>query len=298
MSRLPGSAVGAVLKRAASEARQDNITDWAASLTYYAVLSLFPAAIVLTSLLGMLGDSRVSVTSMLEFVEDVAPEQAVSTVQGPLESVVNSQGHGALLSVGLLFALWSASGYVSAFGRALNAIYEVEEGRPFWKLRPWQVGLTLFALICVGLVAAMLVLSGPVARAVGDAVGLGDAAVTVWDWVKWPLVLLIVVALLAVMYWASPNVKHPKFRWLTVGSCVAIVVWIIVSVGFAVYVANFGKYNATYGTLGAVVVFLIWTWLSNLALLFGAEVDAEAERVRELHAGLPAEETLQLAPRG
>lgn len=297
MGKLPSRAIGSVLKRSVLEAKDDNITDWAAALTYYAVLSLFPAAIVLTALLGLLGDSRVSVSSMLEFVGEVAPADAVETVQGPLESVVGGQGSGALLSVGLLFALWSATGYVSAFGRALNAIYEVEEGRPFWKLRPWQVGITLFGLICLGLVGAMLVLSGPVARAVGDAVGLGDTAVTVWDWAKWPLVLILVVGLLAVLYWASPNVKHPKFRWLTVGSGVALLVWIIVSVGFAVYVANFGKYNATYGTLGAVIVFFIWTWLSNLALLFGAEVDAEAERVRELHAGLPAEETIQLEPR-
>jgi membrane protein len=286
-----------VLKRAASEARSDNITDWAAALTYYAVLSVFPAAIVLTALLGLAGDSRESMDAILDIVDDVAPADAVETISGPLESVTQSQGAAALLSVGLVAALWSASGYVSAFSRAMNAIYEVEEGRPFWKLRPWQVALTLFGLVSLGLVAVMLVLTGPVAQAVGDAVGLGDSLVTVWDIAKWPIVLLVVVVLIAVMYWAAPNVEHPKFRWLTVGSAIAVVVWIVVSVGFALYVANFGSYNKTYGALGAVVVFLVWTWLSNLAVLFGAEVDAETERVRELHAGLPAEETLQLEPR-
>jgi membrane protein len=285
------------MKRAAKEARSDSITDWGAALTYYAVLSIFPAAIVLTALLGVVGDSRASLDTILGIVEDVAPPEAVETISGPLESVTQSQGAAALLSIGLVFALWSASGYVSAFSRAMNAIYEVEEGRPFWKLRPWQVALTLFGLVCLGLVAVMLALTGPVAQAVGDAVGLGDTLVTVWDIAKWPVVLLVVIVLLAVMYWAAPNVEHPKFRWLTVGSAFAVVIWIVVSVGFALYVANFGSYNKTYGTLGAVVVFLIWTWLTNLAVLFGAEVDAEMERVRQLHAGLPAEDRIQLEPR-
>jgi len=194
-------------------------------------------------------------------------------------------------------ALWTASAYVGAFGRAMNRVYEQEEGRPVWKLQPLQIVLTLAGLIVAAAVAFMLAVSGPVARAIGDAIGAGNAALTIWSIAKWPVILLLVVVSVAILYHATPNVKHPKLRWMSVGASLAIMTWIGASLLFGVYVANFGGYNKTYGALAGVIVFLLWLWITNLALLFGAELDAERERSRELRAGLPAERDLQLEPR-
>ncbi|MET1036796.1 MAG: YihY/virulence factor BrkB family protein, partial [Aeromicrobium sp.] len=206
-------------------------------------------------------------------------------------------GAGLALVFGLLGALWSASGYVGAFGRAMNRVYEIDEGRPIWKLRPIQLVITLFSLVLVALAAAALVLTGPVAEAVGNQIGLGSTAILVWDIAKWPVLLGIVVVIVAVLYYATPNVKQPKFRWISVGALFAIVVWILASVAFGLYVAMFASYDKTYGSLAGVIVFLLWLWLTNLALLFGAELDAELERGRQLQAGIEAEETIQLPPR-
>jgi membrane protein len=198
---------------------------------------------------------------------------------------------------GLLGALWSASGYVGAFGRAMNRVYEIDEGRPIWKLRPVQLIITLFSLVLVAVAAAALVLTGPVAEAVGNQIGLGSTAILVWDIAKWPVLLAIVVVIVAVLYYATPNVKQPKFRWISIGAVFAILVWILASVAFGLYVAMFASYDKTYGSLAGVIVFLLWLWLTNLALLFGAELDAELERGRQLQAGIEAEETIQLPPR-
>ena len=206
-------------------------------------------------------------------------------------------GAGALLGVGLLGALWSASGYVGAFMRATNVLYEVEEGRPFWKLRPLHIAMTILMVLLLALAAIAIVVTGPLARAVGGVVGLSDAAVTAWSWGKWPLLLLIVVVMLAVLFYTAPNVRHPRFRLISPGAAVAVIMWLVASLLFGLYVADFGSYNKTYGSLGAVVVFLVWFWISNLALLLGAEFDTELERRRELAAGLPADEELQLPPR-
>ncbi len=289
-----------VFKRSVTEFKDDNCTDWAAALTYYGVLSLFPALIALTSVVGLFGDPRKTTDALLGIVERLGPASAVQTFEGPIREVVGQQQTaGLLLILGLLGALWSASGYVGAFGRASNAIYEVEEGRPFWKLRPLQIGVTLVCVILVALVAVALVVSGPLARAVGDAIGVGDLAVTLWDYLKWPVLALIVSTMISLLYYAMPNVKQPKFRWFTAGGIVALAVWVIASGAFAFYVANFGKYDKTYGSLGAVVIFLVWLWISNIAILFGAEFNAELERGREIQAGMPgAEETIQLPPRG
>jgi membrane protein len=199
--------------------------------------------------------------------------------------------------VGIGSALWSASGYVGAFGRAMNRIYEIDEGRPVWKLRPQQLLLTVAALALAAVVALLLAISGPVARAIGDVVGWGDAAVAAWNVVRWPVILAAVVTVVAILYYATPNVRQPKFRWISVGAALAIVVWVLASLGFAAYVGNFASYDKTYGALGGVIVFLLWLWLTNLALLFGAELDAELERGRQLQAGIPAEHDLQLPPR-
>lgn len=287
----------ATLKRTIREFRQDNLTDWAAALTYFAVLAIFPGLIVFVAILGLLGHHPETTNALLEIVDDVGPESAVDTFRGPIEGVIKSNGGaGALLGVGLLVAIWSASGYIGAFTRALNAIYEVDEGRPFWKLRPLQIVITVAMVLLLALVAISIVVTGPLARSIGDAVGLGDTAVTVWNIAKWPVIVVIVMGMFAVLYHVTPNVRQPM-RWITPGGIVAVTGWLLVSAGFGLYVANFGSYDKTYGSLAGVIIFLVWLWLSNLALLFGAEFDAEIERSRELAAGLPAEESLQLPER-
>jgi membrane protein len=287
-----------VLKRTVVEFKDDDCTDWAAALTYYGVLAMFPALIALTSLIGLVGDPKKTTDALLKIVDALGPSSAVDTFSDPVRQVAQNQSAGVALILGLLTALWSASGYVGAFGRAANAIYEVEEGRPFYKLRPVQVLVTLICVILLALVALSLVVTGPVAKAVGDAIGLGGVAVTAWDVAKWPVMALVVSLIFSLLYYATPNVKQPKFKWFTMGGFIALIVWIVASAGFAFYVANFSSYNKTYGTLAAVVVFLVWLWISNVAVLFGAEFNAELERGRELQAGMrEAEETIQLPPR-
>jgi len=218
-------------------------------------------------------------------------------LEGPISQITESRGSGIALVIGIATALFSASGYVGAFGRAMNRVYQVDEGRPVWKLRPFQVLLTLLLVVMAAIVLVGLVVSGPVAEAIGDLIGLGDASLTVWNIAKWPVMLAIVVVMVAVLYYWTPNVRQPHFRWVSVGATLAILTWILASVGFGFYVSSFGSYNKTYGSLAGVIVFLLWLWITNLALLFGAEVDAELERARELQAGIKAERTIQLPPR-
>ena len=283
-----------VVRKTAHEFSTDQCTDLAAALTYYAVLSLFPAMLALVSLLGVFGQGQQTVDAVLQIVDDLGPSTAVDTLRDPITQLVSAPTAGLALITGLLGALWSASGYVGAFGRAMNRMYEVEEGRPFWKLRPLMLAVTIVALVLAAIGAAMLALSGPVAQAVGDVVGLGDTALTVWNIIRFPIVLGIVVVVVAILYYATPNVAQPKFRWISIGALVAIVTWLIASALFGLYVAGFSNYNKTYGSLAGVIIFLLWLWITNLALLFGAELDAELERGRELQAGMPAEEELQL----
>jgi membrane protein len=286
-----------VLRKTAREFQQDQCTDLAAALTYYAVLSLFPALLVLVSLLGVFGQGRKTVDAVMDVAAGVVPGDAMNLVRPTIEHLVQTPSAGVALVTGALAALWSASGYVGAFGRAMNRIYEIDEGRPVWKLRPLQLVLTLGGLVLAAVTAVMLAVSGPIADAVGRAIGLGSVAVTVWNIAKWPVILVCVVLAVAVLYYATPNVKQPKFRWISVGAGFAILVWVVASIGFGFYVSHFGSYNKTYGALAGVIVFLLWLWLTNLALLFGAELDAELERGRQLQAGLPAERDLQLPPR-
>ena len=289
----------AILKRAALEFRDDNAGDWAASLTYYSVLSLFPGLIVLFSLLGVVGQYPETTDALLDIVRDLGPASAVDTLSGPIEDVTRSSGGAtALLGFGLLGAIWSASGYLGAFARASNAIYEVEEGRPFWKMRPQQIGMTLLMIVLLALLGIGLVISGPVAEAVGDVVGLGSTAVTVWSIVKWPVMVLIVALLCAVLFYWAPNVEQPKFRWISPGSALAVLAWIAASALFGLYVANFGSYSATYGSLAGIIIFLLWLYISNSALLLGQEINAELERQREMEAGVPgAEDEIRLPPK-
>jgi membrane protein len=286
-----------ILKQTVREFMDDECTDIAAALTYYAVLSLFPTLLVLIALLGLTGQEQQTTQTMLDMVEELGPASAVDTFRGPIVELTRSRAAGFALVVGLVGAVWSASGYVGAFGRAMNRIYEIPEGRPFWKLRPLMIAITLVAVILIAIVAIGLVVTGPVAQSVGELIGLGDAAITAWQIAKWPVLLGLVAVIIAILYYATPNVQQPKFRWISIGALIAIITWAVASVLFAFYVANFSSYGKTYGSLAGVIIFLLWLWITNLALLFGAEFDAETERGRQLQAGLPAEESIQLPPR-
>jgi membrane protein len=294
---LPSRSWSYTARKAWAEFSRDQCTDLAAALTYYSVLSLFPALLALVSLLGVFGQGESTTNALLDLVRSIGQGDAAEQLRGPISQMTQTGSAGFALVFGLLGALWSASAYVGAFGRALNRVYQVDEGRPVWKLRPVQLLLTLVGVVAVALVLVGLVVSGSLAQSVGEAIGWGETAVTVWNIAKWPVMLVIVVALVALLYYATPNIRQPKFRWMSVGAAIAILVWILASAAFGFYVSNFGSYNKTYGSLAGVIVFLLWLWLTNLALLFGAEVDSELERSRELVAGIEAEETLQLPPR-
>ena len=259
------------------------------------MLSVFPGIIVLFSLLGVLGQYPETTNALLDIIGDLGPASTVDTLRGPIEDVTrDTGGAAALLGVGTLGAIWSASGYLGAFARASNAIYEVEEGRPFWKMRPQQVGMTILMISLLAILMISLVISGPVAQSVGNVIGVGDTAVTVWGIAKWPVMVLIVAFICALLFYWAPNIEQPKFRWISPGSLFAVIVWILASGLFALYVSNFSSYSATYGSLGGIVSFLLWIWISNNALLLGQELNAELERQREIEAGVPgAEEAIQ-----
>ncbi|WP_445155507.1 YihY/virulence factor BrkB family protein [Arthrobacter sp. Hor0625] len=286
-----------IAKKTLREFTKDQCPDLAASLTYYAVLSLFPALLALVSLLGLFGDPKKTTSALLDVVQGIAPGQTVDTLRSVVEELASSSAAGLTLVIGLLTALWSASGYVGAFSRAMNRVYEIDEGRTFIKLRGTILGVTLVNLLIVVVLAAMLVLSGPVAESVGNLLGLGDAFLAVWNIAKWPVMLVLVILAIALLYYATPNVKQPKFRWMSMGSAIALVVFLLASLAFGFYVANFSSYNKTYGAIGGVIIALLWLWILNMSLLFGAEFDAETERGRQLQAGIAAEETIQLPPR-
>jgi membrane protein len=286
---LPKESWKGVFTRAKREFSEDNLTDWAAALTYYGILSLFPALLVLVSLLGLAGQSATQ--PLIDNVGKLAPGPATDILKTGIQNLQKSQGAaGVLFFVGLAGALWSASGYVGAFMRASNDIWDVGEGRPIWKTIPLRLGVTVVMLVLLTVSALAVVLTGPLAESIGNVVGLGSAAVTAWDIVKWPVLVLVVSFMFALLYYAAPNVKHPKFQWVSPGGILAVVLWIAASALFALYVANFGSYNKTYGSLGGVIVFLTWLWISNIVILFGAEFNAEIERGRQIRAGLTPED--------
>jgi membrane protein len=293
---LPARAWGGALRRTLREFSADNLTDWAASLTYYGILSIFPALIAVVSVLGLIGPSATK--PLLTNLGSFAPGPAHQILQNALHGLTQSKGSaGVLFIVGILGAWWSASGYIGGFMRASNAIWDVEEGRPVWKTLPLRLGITLVVLVLLTTSAIAVVLTGPLADRVGKLVGLGGTATTVWDIAKWPVLVVLVALILAILYYASPNVRHPRFRWVTPGGIVAVVVWMAVSALFALYLSKFGSYNKTYGALGGVVIFLVWLWLTNVAILFGAELNAEVERGRQIEAGVPEGQEPFLEPR-
>jgi len=285
---LPRATWKDTLVRTAKEFKRDKLNHWGAALTYYAVLSLFPAILVLVSLVGLFADPVRVTKILMDTVAQLGPDTAARTFQGPIHSITASRGTaGVMFVVGVLSALWAASGYVSAFADASNSIYEVEEGRPFWKLKPLQLAVTFVLILLAALVALALVLSGPIVGALGGSLGISDTALSVWRLAKWPILIGLVLVIFGALYYTGPNARVSGVRWVTGGAVLALVMWLVASVALALYVSNFGSYNKTYGTLGGVVVFLLWLWITNMAILLGAEFNAETERAKQIHTGVP-----------
>lgn len=294
-AELSGKSWKEALKRTTKEFKADNLTDLAAALTYYAVLSLFPALMALVSILGLLGNA--SIDPLIDNVSRFAPDSVRDLLTSMLDQLKSSQGQaGVALAIGIVLALWSASGYVAAFMRAANVVYDVGEGRPAWKTLPLRFGITVVVVVLVALLAVGVVFTGTLARRTGEVIGLGDTAVTVWNFAKWPVMLLLASLVIALLYWAAPNVRR-RFRWASPGSVLAVVIWLVASVGFAVYVANFASYGKTYGSLAGVIVFLVWLWISNIAILLGLEFNAEMERGRAIEGGHPPGDEPYVEPR-
>jgi len=296
---LPAGAWKRIAKRTFDQFRADGVTNLAAALTYRSVLSLFPGLLALVALLGVLGQYPQTFNDILVIVGRVAPASAVQALQGPLEGVItNKGGADALLGVGLAGAIWAASGYIGAFSWATNVIWEAKEGRSWYRQWPFNVAVTLVALILLAAILIALVLSGPLATAVGEQIGVGHTGLRVWEVAKWPAIVVVVTFMIGGLYYLAPNVRQPPPRWLTPGALFAVVAWMATSGLFGLYVAGLGSYNKTYGTLGAIITFLVWVWLTNTAILLGVELDSEIERERELAAGVPgAAERIQLPPR-
>lgn len=286
-----------VVKKVVREFSADQATDLAAALTYYGVLAVFPALLAFVSLVGLFGDPGETTGALLDLLGGLVPASTLDAIRDPIRDLATSPAAGLTFVTGVVGALWSASGYVGAFSRAMNRIYSIQEGRPFWKLRPVTLAVTVLAVVVAVLAAVLITVTGPIASQVGEFLGIGESVVVVWNIVKWPVLAFLAVLIVAVLYYATPNIKQPKFRWMSPGALLALVVWVVASVGFAFYAANFASYDRTYGSIGGIIVFLLWVWISNIALLFGAELDAELERGRELQAGIRAEETIQLPPR-
>jgi membrane protein len=286
----------AALRGTLREFQDDELTDRAAALTYYGVLSLFPALLVLVSLLGVVGESATD--KVLDNLKQLAPGSARDIITRAVDQLQGNGGTGSLMAVlGLVLAVWSASGYVAAFIRTANAVYDMPEGRPVWKILPVRVGVTVVLMVLAVISALIVVFTGGLARQAGAALGIGDTALTVWSIAKWPVLVVLVTLMIALLYWATPNAKVRGFRWLTPGSFLALVLWMIASAGFALYVANFASYNKTYGTMAGVIVFLVWLWITNLAILLGLEFDAETVRQRAVAGGHPPEEEPYAEPR-
>ncbi|MFH7599238.1 YhjD/YihY/BrkB family envelope integrity protein [Streptomyces racemochromogenes] len=296
LSQLPRRSWKAVLRGTLKEFKDDELADRAAALTYYGMLALFPALLVLVSLLGIAG--RSATDQVLDHLQRLAPGPAGQVIGNAVQQLQHNAGLGSLLAVlGLLVAIWSASGYVAAFIRAANAVYDMPEGRPLWKVLPLRLGITVTLMVLAVASALIVVFTGGLARQAGSALGVGDTTMTVWSIAKWPVLLVLVTIMIALLYWAAPNAKGRGFTWVTPGSFLALVIWMIASAGFAFYVANFGSYNKTYGTLAGVVIFLVWLWITNLVILLGLEFDAEMVRQRAIAGGLPADEEPYVEPR-
>ncbi|MFH8701348.1 YihY/virulence factor BrkB family protein [Streptomyces chartreusis] len=295
-TELPKASWGAVLKGSLREFKDDELTDRAAALTYYGVLALFPALLVLVSVLGLTG--RSTTDKVLNNLQQFAPGPARDIITSAVQQLQGNAGIGSIMAiVGLVLAVWSASGYVAAFIRAANAVYDMPEGRPVWKILPVRVGVTVVLMVLAVISALIVVFTGSLARQAGQVLGIGDTALTVWSIAKWPVLVVLVTLMIAILYWATPNARVKGFRWITPGSFLALLIWLVASAGFALYVANFASYNKTYGTMAGVIVFLLWLWITNLAILLGLEFDAETVRQRAIAGGHPPESEPYTQPR-
>ncbi|MBW4040781.1 MAG: YihY/virulence factor BrkB family protein [Acidobacteria bacterium] len=288
------------LKKTFKEFGSDQCTDLAAALVYYSVLALGPALIAIVSILGLLSPSAVhQLTAQFLLPVKASSPGVYNIVTQLITNATRTQGVGVGLVVGVVGAIWSASGYVGAFGRAMNRIYSIPEGRPIWKLRPTQLLVTVVVVVLVVIGALILVSTGPIVDRIAGVIGIGSLALTVFQIVKWPILIAIAVAAIAILYYFSPNIRQPKFKWTSTGSLLALIVWALATVALGLYLSltGGGSYARTYGAVAGVIVFLLWVWITNLVLLFGAEFDAELERSRELQAGMAAEEQIQLPMR-
>jgi membrane protein len=297
--RLPRDAWAGTLKRTVAEFRDDKLNHWGAALTFYAVLSVFPALLVLVSLVGLFADPDRITKVLTDTVTQLGPETAAKTFEGPITSITSHRGSAGVVAIaGGLAALWAASGYVSAFTDACNAIYEVDEGRPFWKRKPLELLVTAMVIVIATIVALGLLLTGPLVGALGGALGVSDSVLTLWRYAKWPAMAVLVLLVFGILYYATPNARVRGVSWVTPGAVLALAAWIAASLMFALYVSNFASYDKTYGTLAGVVVFLVWLWITNMAILLGAELNAEVERAHQLEEGVPgADRELRLAER-
>ncbi|MFE6903934.1 YihY/virulence factor BrkB family protein [Streptomyces sp. NPDC057717] len=290
-----GSSSRGAVKRTMREFKEDNLTDWAAALTYYGVLAIFPALLALVSILGLLSPSTID--SLIKNLSSIAPGSVRNILTTMLEQLKGGQGKALIaLIIGVVLALWSASGYVAAFMRASNIVYDIGEGRPVWKTLPVRLAITAAVVILLALTAVGVVFTGTLAKKMGSVLGLGDTAVTVWNIAKWPVMLILVVLIVMLLYWAAPNVKR-RVRRVMPGAALAVVIWLIACALFALYVANLSSYNKTYGTFATPIVALIWLWLTNIAILLGLEFNAELERGRAIEGGLPPGDEPYAEPR-
>ncbi|MEU6228401.1 YihY/virulence factor BrkB family protein [Streptomyces sp. NPDC047042] len=293
---LPRSSWSAVLKGTVKEFKRDELVDRAAALTYYGILALFPALLVLVSLLGIMGKSTSQ--RVLDNIQNLAPGAVQDVLRNAVTQMQGTAGIGSVMAiVGLVLAVWSASSYVAAFIRSANAVYDIPEGRPVWKVLPVRLSVTVVLMVLAVASAVIVVFTGGLARQMGNVLGIGDTALTVWSIAKWPVLVVLVTIMIALLYWATPNAKIRGFRWITPGSFLALVIWMIASGGFAVYLANFASYNKTYGTFAGVIIFLVWLWITNLAILLGLECDAELARQRAVAGGHPIDEEPYVKPR-
>jgi membrane protein len=283
-----------VVKKVAREFVVDTCYDIAASLTFYALLALIPAVMAVVSLVSILGSKDEAVGVVLEVTEAVVSPEAAHMLSDAIDQLAESSVAGVALVIGLLLTIWAGARYVAAFGRGMNRMYRVSEGRRLWTLKPLQILVTIVAMILVAAAIVLVTVSGSVARALGDALGLGEAVLIAWSILRWPVLVFVVILVVALLYYFAPNVKQPRFRWMSLGAAIALVVLVIASAGFGLYVTRFSDYDRVYGSLAGVIIFLLWVWIANMALLVGAEFDAEVERVRELQAGIPAEAQVQL----
>lgn len=295
--KLTGATWRYSLKRSVAEFSRDQCSDIAAALTYYSVLSVFPALIAGVSLLSLVGEAERTQEFILEMFREMVDASFVESIEPIVEVVTATSGAGIGLVVGILAAMWTASNYVNAFSRAMNRIYETEEGRSVLVLRPLLYAVTAGLILMVVSAAMMLVVSGPVVEALGNVVGMGDAAMAALDYATIPSLLLVAALCIALLYYCTPNIGQPGAKWVLPGALAAILVMSAATVGVGFYVGNFASYEATYGALAGVIIFLFWIYIMNMVLLFGAQLNSELERGRQLQAGIEAERTVMLPER-